>query len=90
MKLAKVTSKGQITIPQQARDALGIREGTYLEVKAVGDELRFRKLPSARPLAEDDPIWGLVGAGRGGAANASEDHDRYLADAEVARWHESS
>jgi AbrB family looped-hinge helix DNA binding protein len=90
MKVAKVTSKGQITIPQQARELMGIREGTYLEVRANGDELRLRKLRSVRPLGEDDPIWALIGVGRGGVTDVSRDHDRYLAEAEVGRWRESS
>jgi AbrB family looped-hinge helix DNA binding protein len=90
MKVAKVTSKGQITIPQETREALGIREGTYLEVTAAPNEIRLRKVVTVRALGEDDPIWGLVGAARGGARDVSASHDRYLADAEVDGWGESS
>jgi AbrB family looped-hinge helix DNA binding protein len=90
MKVAKVTSKGQVTIPQQAREALGIREGSYLEVSTAGDELRLRKVVSVRPLGDDDPIWQLIGAAQGGTDDVSDNHDRYLADAEVAGWRESS
>ena len=90
MKVAKVTSKGQFTIPQQARDALGIKEGSYLEVRTSGDELRLRKVVTVRPLSDDDPIWQLIGAGESGNADVSEDHDRYLAEAETKRWRKSS
>jgi AbrB family looped-hinge helix DNA binding protein len=90
MKVAKVTSKGQITIPQEAREALGIHEGTYLEVTAAANELRLRKVVAVRSLGEDDPIWSLVGAAGGGARDVSVEHDRYLADAEIDGWHESS
>jgi AbrB family looped-hinge helix DNA binding protein len=90
MKVAKVTSKGQLTIPQEAREALGIREGSYLEVHTTGDEIRLRKVVSVRPLGDDDPIWQLIGAAEGGAEDVSENHDRYLADAAVAGWRESS
>ncbi|MDB4979928.1 MAG: transcriptional regulator, AbrB family [Myxococcales bacterium] len=96
MKVAKVTSKGQITIPQEARDALGIGRGTYLEVIAGGEEIKLRKVISSRALGGDDPIWALIGAGRGsgtgrgGTPDVSEDHDRHLAEGEVAGWRRSS
>ena len=90
MKVAKVTSKGQITIPQEARNALGIDDQSYVEVSVAGDEIRLRKLVAVRPLGDDDPIWKLVGAAASGGADASERHDRYLADGEMARWRESS
>ena len=90
MKVAKVTSKGQITIPQEAREALGIGERSYLQVSVVGDEIRLRPLGRIRPLGEDDPIWELVGMASGDGTDVSGDHDRYLADGEVARWQKSS
>lgn len=90
MKVVKVTSKGQVTIPQEARKALGMDEHTYLEVRVEGDEVRLRKLSSIRPLAEDDPIWRLVGSASGGGHDVSGDHDRYLAEGETSRWRESS
>jgi AbrB family looped-hinge helix DNA binding protein len=90
MKVAKVTSKGQITIPQDAREALGIDDQSYLEVSVAGDEIRLRKLIRVRPLSDDDPIWRLVGTVAGTAGDVSENHDRYLADGEVDRWRESS
>jgi transcriptional pleiotropic regulator of transition state genes len=90
MRVIKVTSKGQITIPADLRVSLGIDEDTYLEVSEEANELRLRKVVPARPLSEDDPIWQLIGAGDSGAGNVSVEHDRYLADAEVDRWRESS
>lgn len=90
MKVVKVTSKGQVTIPSEVREALGIDEGTYLEVSEDGGEIRFRKLVPARPLSGDDPIWGLVGAGESGRKDVAGDHDRHLAAGEIERWRESS
>jgi transcriptional pleiotropic regulator of transition state genes len=90
MKAVKVTSKGQITIPIEIRQSLGIDDGTYLEVVEHEEEIRIRKLVPTRPLASDDPIWTLVGAGDSGAGDVSVDHDRHLADAEIARWREPS
>ncbi len=85
-----MSSKGQITIPQEAREALGIQEGSVLEVHVSGDELRLRKIVSVRPLGERDPIWSLIGGARSGLKDVAKEHDRYLADAELKRWRESS
>jgi AbrB family looped-hinge helix DNA binding protein len=90
MKVAKVTSKGQITIPQDAREALRIDDHSYLEVTVSGDEIRLRKLIAVRPLSEGDPIWRLAGSVSGGASDVAANHDKYLADDEIARWRESS
>lgn len=90
MKVVKVTSKGQVTIPIEVRTALGIDEGTYLEVSEDGNEIRLRKVVRARPLSDADPIWELVGAGESGHSDVAEDHDRHVADAEIERWRGSS
>jgi AbrB family looped-hinge helix DNA binding protein len=90
MKVVKCTSKGQVTIPVEVREALGITAESCLEVAVSGDEVRMRKLVAVRPLGGDDPIWGMVGAGASGASDISENHDRYLADSERKRWGGSS
>jgi transcriptional pleiotropic regulator of transition state genes len=90
MKVVKVTSKGQVTIPVEVRVALGIDEDTHLEVSEDGDEIRLRKLVPTRPLGGDDPIWSLIGIGQSGQRNAAAEHDRHLADGEMGRWRESS
>ena len=90
MKAIKVTSKGQITIPIEIRTALGIDDDTYLEVVEHDQEIRLRKLVRARPLSDEDPIWGLLGVGDSGLGDVAANHDRYLAEAEIRRWRESS
>ncbi|MGD9702334.1 MAG: AbrB/MazE/SpoVT family DNA-binding domain-containing protein [Acidimicrobiia bacterium] len=40
----KVTEKGQVTIPKDIRDALGIGEGTEVEFERAGDEIVLRKV----------------------------------------------
>jgi AbrB family looped-hinge helix DNA binding protein len=90
MKAIKVTSKGQITIPIELRSALGIDDDTYLEVSASEHEIRLRKLVPARPLSDDDPIWGLIGVGRSAGTETSAHHDRDFADGEIARWRRKS
>ena len=90
MKVVKVTSKGQVTIPVDVRTALGIDEGTYLEVSEDGNEIRLRKVVPTRPLSEDDPIWNLIGAGASRHTDIAEQHDRHLAEGEIESWRESS
>ncbi len=90
MKVVKVTSKGQVTIPVDVRTALGIEEGAYLEVSQVGNEIRLRKVVPTRPLSDDDLIWSLVGAGASGYTDVAEQHNRHLAEAEIERSRESS
>jgi AbrB family looped-hinge helix DNA binding protein len=90
MKAVKVTSKGQITIPIEIRESLGIDKGVYLEVSETDQEIRLRRIVPARPLGPDDPIWTLIGAGQSGLGDVSTEHDRHLAAAEIDRWRESS
>jgi transcriptional pleiotropic regulator of transition state genes len=90
MKVVKVTSKGQVTIPVEIRVALGIDEDSHLEVSEDGNEIRLRKLVPARPLGVDDPIWSLIGVGQSGCRDAAEEHDRHLGEGEMGRWRESS
>ncbi len=46
MKLAKVTSKGQTTIPKAIRMQCGIHEGDILAVTADGNRIIMTKLES--------------------------------------------
>jgi AbrB family looped-hinge helix DNA binding protein len=90
MRVVKVTSKGQVTIPIEVREQLGISDDSYLEVSVVGDAITLRTRARARVLADDDPIWELVGVAASGGDDASSDHDRYLAEGEMKRWRRSS
>jgi len=42
--LAKVSTKGQVVIPQELRDALGIKPGDRLQIERVGDLIVFRRV----------------------------------------------
>lgn len=48
MDITSVTSKGQVTIPKELRQQLGIRQGSRIEFSLVGDhvEMRVRSSPS--------------------------------------------
>jgi len=43
---AKITSKGQITVPRDVRRALGVQAGDHLVFESIGDEVRVRALKS--------------------------------------------
>ena len=42
--LMRVTDKGQVTIPKDLRDALGIGAGTEVQIEAKGDTIVVRKV----------------------------------------------
>lgn len=71
-----VTDKGQVTLPKEIRDRLGIRPGTRLQFEALADgTLRGRVL--ARGSAG---LFGLL-ARPGEAARSLEDMDAGIAAA---------
>jgi AbrB family looped-hinge helix DNA binding protein len=42
MTTAAVTSKGQVTIPKEVRQKLGIRQGSRIQFRVVGDHVELR------------------------------------------------
>lgn len=44
MEVVKVSSKGQIVIPKNFREKLGIKEGEYLLIFSRGDVIVMKKL----------------------------------------------
>ncbi len=57
----KVSTKGQVVIPKEARDALGWADGTVLDVVVDGASIRLvREAPFGPPLAIDE----VAGIGR--------------------------
>ena len=65
MPIVKTYAKGQIVIPKEIRDVLGIKPGKQLSIKLVGDHVEIRPLPN-------DPIEFLTGI--------FKDHPKSLAD----------
>ncbi len=54
MPIVKTHAKGQIIMPKEIRDKLGIKPGKVLSLKLVGDHVEVKPLP-------DDPIEFLTG-----------------------------
>lgn len=48
---AKVTSKGQVTVPKAVRDALGIKEGDHVVFRVEGDRAVLARTPDFLALA---------------------------------------
>lgn len=61
MAVVTASSKGQVVIPKEERERLGIKPGMKVSVETVGDHVEIRPLP-------EDPIKALRGALRGGAS----------------------
>lgn len=51
MEATSVTSKGQVTIPKEVRQQLGIRQGSRIEFAVVDDhvEMRVKSSPAGVP-----------------------------------------
>jgi len=56
---AKVTSKGQLTIPKEVRRALGVREGDSLvfDMDDDGEEVRVRVARKPVSFADYEGAW---------------------------------
>jgi antitoxin PrlF len=68
---AKLTTKGQVTVPKPCRDKLGLKTGTVLEFEAVGGVLIARKVQAEDAFRK----W----RGRGNLPKG-QDVDSYLSE----------
>ena len=58
MELAKITARGQTTIPKKIREAAGLREGDVIAFEIEDDRLLVRKVVTGR----DEYLHGLAEA----------------------------
>ena len=58
MAVTSVTSKGQVTIPKELRQRLGIRQGSRIELSLVGEQVEIRVKSS--PSCEARSGFGLL------------------------------
>ncbi len=63
-KQARVTSKGQITLPFEVRRKMGVRSGDRVEFEEDGAEFRVRPVRAEDPFEQFRGI-GTPGIGRG-------------------------
>jgi AbrB family looped-hinge helix DNA binding protein len=63
-KRARITSKGQITVPHEVRRAMGVRPGDSLLFEQKGSEFRVRPVRTVSPFEKFRGI-GTPGIGRG-------------------------
>jgi AbrB family looped-hinge helix DNA binding protein len=52
METTSVTSKGQVTIPIEVRQQFGIRKGSLIEFKPVGDHIEMRVTTTPTDVSE--------------------------------------
>ena len=52
----RITSKGQVTIPQAIRDKLGLLPHTEVEFEIVGDGVRMRKARKSKGMDRGEMI----------------------------------
>lgn len=71
---ARITSKGQVTIPKAVREALGIKEGDSLLFEVEGDEVRVHA--ARRPVSFAD----YAGAWREGEGMSWDEVNEYVRD----------
>ncbi|MFT4257825.1 MAG: AbrB/MazE/SpoVT family DNA-binding domain-containing protein [Pseudoxanthomonas sp.] len=53
MNATAVTTKGQVTIPQEVRHKLGIRQGSRIEFRVVGEHAELRVVSSPAEVPGD-------------------------------------
>ena len=71
-KQARITSKGQITVPHEVRRAMGVRAGDKLEFEKEGAEFRVR------PVRTESPFAKFQGIGNPGIRGGRKAIVRYL------------
>jgi AbrB family looped-hinge helix DNA binding protein len=64
----RLTSKGQVTIPQDIREKLGLQAGTEVEFDIVDDGVRIRKAGTQDRRREQVRAW--IERVRGSALNS--------------------
>jgi AbrB family looped-hinge helix DNA binding protein len=52
----RITTKGQVTIPQEIRDELGLLPNTEVTFAVVNGEARIRKAESGKSLSRGDGV----------------------------------
>jgi len=75
----RVSSKGQVVIPETVKEAAGVREGEDLLVVAIGDTIVMKKLSPVTFQEVVKPIWRTVRA----MGLSGEDLDKLIEEAKA-------
>ena len=75
----RVSSKGQVVIPEAVKAAAGVREGEDLLVLAIGDTIVMKKLCAVSFREVAKPIWRTVRA----MGLSGEDVDELIEEAKA-------
>jgi AbrB family looped-hinge helix DNA binding protein len=59
----RITSKGQLTIPQSVRERAGLMPGADVEVVFENDVVQIRRIKPSKPDAIDKRIAAFAGTG---------------------------
>ena len=59
MAMAKVSEKGQLTLPAEIRKKLNIKTGSYLRIAILGEEIRL--IPQSQSLSSLRGIVKVIG-----------------------------
>ncbi len=59
MDFPSVTSKGQVTIPKEVRQQLGIHQGSRIAFTLVDDHVELRVVPT-QPALQDSSGFGML------------------------------
>jgi AbrB family looped-hinge helix DNA binding protein len=73
MAAITVSAKGQVALPKEVRQDLGIKEGSRLEVRRRGGEIVLRPLPAPEPRG-DWRSWRGSLAGSGALQERVREH----------------
>jgi len=76
MSVAAITSKGQITIPKDVRDRLGLRKGDRVEFKISKNNTAILVPRTTRT----DDVFGMLSRYAKGKTISVEDMDRGIAE----------
>ncbi|MFZ5652614.1 MAG: AbrB/MazE/SpoVT family DNA-binding domain-containing protein [Bacillota bacterium] len=60
-QLAKLTSKGQLTLPKSVREKLNLDKGSYIAIYLEKDQIVIKKVNPRKPLGNGDPIRDMPG-----------------------------
>jgi len=69
---ARITSKGQITVPYEVRRAMGVRAGDKLEFEKDGEDFRVR------PVRTESPFEKFRGIGNPGVPRGKKGILRFI------------